>query len=783
MSNSFAVALTEEQREIVNYVAENGTKVIINAFAGCGKTTTMRAIVTQWRQLSQSGMSAHHNARVGKRFLYLVFNRDAEQAAKKAFYDKDDNAAFVHVRTHHSLALKFFMQTLADKIDNAEPVGRGVVAALRSIDKKIAEYKKVASAVCEDTNAPDDADGSCGFDDWTDLTDLADIDAYEEHCFDELYRATDESKRSAAIALGECEAVPRNLLPLDLESDQMRPFGLARGDPALDVLHRFFRDSSEEANQIDGPTEAHVRFLRPDRPTSVPLCSVQRQVLDRARQAWHETINGRVNWQTGRLIVSHDATLKLFCAWQKKSTDFISQRYHTVLFDEAQDIDCILMHWIQSMRDVVCYLVGDACQSIYNFKGALNAMSHLSNAQQDSVIEPTSLASFYLSQSFRFGQAVSQIANALLEATGRFEALQCTARLSSSAAGKTHLARTTLPMQVKRARTARPETRAEIVAKYVSHLHSESVQNDTSLQLMIVARKNNSLLTLAIRLASRGVFVSMTDKLLDKLRQAALVLENYEQLEHIDGRIDYLERVLRAVRREDVAEQMYRTLSQQSDAYLVNSTGIADQQSATPWYRFVRPLNNCGEPTFSSITSRVCNQVMSELYVLKLALHVGDLMATKKAIDSLLTNTIEGRVRREILLSTVHSAKGGEWDEVLLMNDFPDVSTLVQALAWCRSPDAIQKFGGKNSDWSDSTIKKKVQQCVKRVLLSTVLASSDRDDAIRLVSRTAKSADSLEQLVTLLDEEVHLYYVAVTRAKKILHINLSLQRFQNQLLE
>lgn len=848
----------------MDYVAQDGTKVLINAFAGCGKTTTMREIVKRWRDMVHSGVSVHHNQRVQKRFLYLVFNRDAEQAAKTAFYKNDNNAAFVHVRTHHSLALKFFVESLREKIECKRPVGHGVAKALRKIDKTIANYKKhhrpcralllddddddaddsssngsnkSVDIGCEDdkddgqeTGSDDDNDESEWSDDGCEgeqesdldeaaLADLSEIDAYEEYCYDKVQHMS-ESEHRESIARGENIVQPKNVLPLDLETDQMRPFGLDRGDPALDALQRFCRDSGAEADQIDGPTSKHVDFLQPLRAPDAPLNSLQQQVLSRARQAWHETINGRVNPSTGRLIVSHEATLKLFCAWSASSEAFIARQYHTVLFDEAQDIDTILMRWIEQASDFVCYLVGDACQSIYNFKGALNAMMHLSqaaaanNSNSNSTSNSNSsrssnrsngsrdqhnnlassgesmrLKTFYLSQSFRFGEAVSRIANAMLEIAGRFGALSCAARLSSPAAKKSRIVHVTLPREIKRLRRTRPMTRNEIAAKYMAHIYNEHVvlgqhqeqeqtQTQKDLDMVVVARKNSTLLTLAIELASQNVFVSLTDKLLDRVRQGSLVLQHYSCLEHIDGRIDYLERVLRAVRQENAAEKLYRNLSAQADTLRVSgalgSNGGANY--ATPWYRFVKPLTNCGEATFSCVTARVCDQVLNELHILKLALQMRDLEKTKSAIAALLQRTIAGETTSGIILSTVHSCKGGEWKEVLLMNDFPDICTLVKALQWCRAPDTVALY--EASDFN--VAKSQLEKSLKSVLFSSVLASEDRDDAVRFILRTLRSAKTFAHLITSLDEEIHLYYVAVTRAKQTLHINVSLQRFQNK---
>ena len=77
--------LTEEQRMVVSAV-RSGESVKIAAFAGTGKTTTLRAVA--------------YLALQGKRVLYLAFNRSTAEEARGKFTDN------VEVRTAHSLAFR-----------------------------------------------------------------------------------------------------------------------------------------------------------------------------------------------------------------------------------------------------------------------------------------------------------------------------------------------------------------------------------------------------------------------------------------------------------------------------------------------------------------------------------------------------------------------------------------------------------------------------------------------------------------------------------------------------
>lgn len=100
----------------------------------------------------------------------------------------------------------------------------------------------------------------------------------------------------------------------------------------------------------------------------------------------------------GRLRFTHSVYLKL---WELSSpvvgTDYI-------LFDEAQDVSGVMRSIVlqQQGRSQLVF-VGDSQQEIYGFTGAQNAMSYLEGPRT------------YLTQSFRFGPAVAEVANRVLD--------------------------------------------------------------------------------------------------------------------------------------------------------------------------------------------------------------------------------------------------------------------------------------------------------------------------------------------------------------------------------
>jgi hypothetical protein len=99
----------------------------------------------------------------------------------------------------------------------------------------------------------------------------------------------------------------------------------------------------------------------------------------------------------GRLTYKHEHYLKL---WQLQdpviAADFI-------LFDEAQDANPVMRAIVLAQSDVQVVWVGDSNQAIYEWNGAVNALAAVVGAERSQ-----------LSQSFRFGPAVAEVANMIL---------------------------------------------------------------------------------------------------------------------------------------------------------------------------------------------------------------------------------------------------------------------------------------------------------------------------------------------------------------------------------
>lgn len=111
---------------------------------------------------------------------------------------------------------------------------------------------------------------------------------------------------------------------------------------------------------------------------------------------WKEYTNS-----SGKIKITHDIYLKMFCL-ENKQEDF-----DIIYLDEFQDTNPVVLDWFynQKCQKVV---VGDKYQSIYAWRGAINAFNSLPNNFEKAV----------LTISFRFSQGIADNANICLQYMG-----------------------------------------------------------------------------------------------------------------------------------------------------------------------------------------------------------------------------------------------------------------------------------------------------------------------------------------------------------------------------
>jgi AAA domain len=197
-----------------------------------------------------------------------------------------------------------------------------------------------------------------------------------------------------------------------------RPIPLDRGNVlapaqaariATDAVARFCHSAAAELGTQHVPA---VPGLDEPKVTA----ALQAAVLPLARQAWAD-----LSRPDGHLRFAHDHYLKL---WQLSGPRLEGD---VVLLDEAQDANPVIASVVDRQHHAQRILVGDRCQAIYGWRGAIDAMASF-NADQRLA----------LSQSFRFGPAIADEANKWLGLLGAPLRLRGFERVASTVAPLDH---------------------------------------------------------------------------------------------------------------------------------------------------------------------------------------------------------------------------------------------------------------------------------------------------------------------------------------------------------
>jgi len=120
------------------------------------------------------------------------------------------------------------------------------------------------------------------------------------------------------------------------------------------------------------------------------------RIVPWAERAWND-----IRAVNGALPFRHDHYLKL---WQL-TRPRIGADY--MMFDEAQDANPVIVAVVQDQSGLQKVAVGDSCQAIYGWRGAIDALATWPATTR-----------LHLSQSFRFGPAVAEEANKWLVVLG-----------------------------------------------------------------------------------------------------------------------------------------------------------------------------------------------------------------------------------------------------------------------------------------------------------------------------------------------------------------------------
>lgn len=169
-----------------------------------------------------------------------------------------------------------------------------------------------------------------------------------------------------------------------LDTGTVNPVALTRIAQA--TVNAFMKTADPEIMPRHVPDRVYAHF---------PPNGIYEAILPVANKIWAD-----LQSKTGVFRFTHDAYLKM---WQL-SKPVLPWDY--IMFDEAQDADPVISS-IVARQQCQKHWVGDRNQAIYGWRGAIDAMSKV----KDAVRLP-------LTQSWRFGQGIADLANEWLDMLG-----------------------------------------------------------------------------------------------------------------------------------------------------------------------------------------------------------------------------------------------------------------------------------------------------------------------------------------------------------------------------
>lgn len=175
-----------------------------------------------------------------------------------------------------------------------------------------------------------------------------------------------------------------------------------------DVVNRFAISGDETL------TEKHFK-----RPTPY-FDSVPKVMLDYAKRMWDD-LSTEAGWDPtspnlSRIDYSH--MLKAWALTKPQFADglnsgstsnkpFKDRKNDMFFFDEAQDMNPVIVKLLADQENIQKVYVGDSNQAIYAFRGAVDELNNVKDAEE-----------LYLTQTFRFGQTIAGLGNRFLSTLG-----------------------------------------------------------------------------------------------------------------------------------------------------------------------------------------------------------------------------------------------------------------------------------------------------------------------------------------------------------------------------
>jgi hypothetical protein len=361
---------TDEQLAFLRAYRESSEDLIGNAGAGSAKTTTMELLA---------------RANPGHRFLYLCFNTKNAGEAEARFPRN------VRVCTAHSLAYQRV----------------GVFKHPQKLSKERYDFGSLFSRIF--TEGEDSLPSWLTGAQYEDLLREA-VKAFEMSV-DEKIKVRMDSRVARIIAAG----IIRQLKSIqDFKDDQAKvvqayesrnPKIASRYSEFLSVLESIDRDGRR--NTLASLRAADSLALAAFSGYYLSRSELGRDLLQRFIRQLEDHANrffAIYSDLKSQVPFEHSTYLKLFQLRRP-----ILNGYHTILFDERQDANPVMLDIVLRQTHVRKVWVGDGHQAIYGFNGAVNVDNMGLQGMQ-----------LTLTRSFRFGPNIADLANRVLAMKYRF---------------------------------------------------------------------------------------------------------------------------------------------------------------------------------------------------------------------------------------------------------------------------------------------------------------------------------------------------------------------------
>ena len=395
-----------------------------------------------------------------------------------------------------------------------------------------------------------------------------------------------------------------------------------------------------------------------------------------------------------------------------------------LLVDESQDLDGAQIDWVKSQAEKYgthVFFVGDAAQTIYSFRGAKSR--HLMS------LKATDLS---LTTSFRFGKNIARVANTILFA-------------------KEHSSDTPAPASNK-GKTWNPY-RLKGLANMDCIVTDEPILPLwTEKQITLIGYSNGGLMIAAMAAMGMGSLLGGGDT--DEDEDDETSEKNYVKKEKMEcsAIADILPKICINGKGEGSGIKKWRqTIKQIETLHQLYSTGAEGMQLPSTFPEFAN--QRITWDTFKKdVEAREMTKYASSVQVIEA---YGE--RTGEAISFFEEEVITKRFNEDeadIILTTCHSAKGMEWDNCQLLDDFV----------------GLYSFTDRDRD------KKEVDHSTFDSPLSPMSQDFTPD-----AKRKGKTRNRWQFDVPPYGDSVNLLYVACTRAKKTLSIPPKLRKLYAEL--